>query len=251
VETLDREPDVVLVSANYRHVDEHGRWAGNYRAAYPSAIIPYLMNFTNAVGGAGCQGMFRRDIARELGGFCEELEASIDYDFAARLLKHGRLLVLPIVGTHKRIHPEQVSKRLNASQRRHSMATSRRLLSSHLQRDLSDEEFDAMSSVWRRFGFVGVADTAHRVMSEAYARLAAAEPDRKTRSQARRLTAGRWALSASDLLQQGEFAEAARQLYYSFRWHPLGFVTAIASLVERLQLRIYRRIRPSPSGVDL
>jgi glycosyltransferase involved in cell wall biosynthesis len=250
VEALDREADVVLVSANYRLIDEHGRWAGNHRVAYPSAIIPYLMNFTNAVGGAGCQGMFRRDIARKLGGFCEELEASIDYEFFTRLIAHGRFLVLPMVGAHKRIHADQVSMRLQRISHRNSLVNSRRLLCSYLQRDLSDEEFVAVSSVWRRLGLTGVADTAHRVTSEAYVRLCAAEPDRKIRWQALRLTAGRWALSASDLLQQGAFAEAAHQFYYSLRWHPLGFLTALASVAERLQLRIYRRIRPSRSALD-
>jgi glycosyltransferase involved in cell wall biosynthesis len=243
VEILDRAQDVVLVSANYRHVDEHGRWAGNYRAAYPSAIIPYLMNFTNAVGGAGCQGMFRCDIARKLGGFCEEFEASIDYEFFTRLLAHGRFVVLPMVGAHKRIHAGQVSMRLQHISHRNARLNSRRLLTAYLQRDLSDEEFLAANSVWERRGLAGVADTAHRVMREAYARCATGEPDRSMRRRARRVTAGRWALSALDFLQRGAVAEAASHLVYSLRWHPLGFLTAVNSVAERLALRVHRRVR--------
>lgn len=98
-------------------------------------------------------------------------------------------------------------------------------------------------SVWRLRGLIGGADAAHGVMSEAYARLAATEPDRKIRRQARRITAGRWALSALDLLQRRAVTEATRHFYYSLRWHPLGFLTAANSAAERLALRVYRGIR--------
>jgi hypothetical protein len=97
--------------------------------------------------------------------------------------------------------------------------------------------------VWERRGLAGVADTAHRVMREAYARCATGEPDRSMRRRARRVTAGRWALSALDFLQRGAVAEAASHLVYSLRWHPLGFLTAVNSVAERLALRVHRRVR--------
>jgi glycosyltransferase involved in cell wall biosynthesis len=68
VALLDREPDVVLVSANVRTVDEHGRWIGNSNVENPPALFPYLLNFSNAAAGAGSQGMFRRDVAVSLAG---------------------------------------------------------------------------------------------------------------------------------------------------------------------------------------
>src|SRR5204863_7023078 len=133
VALFDREPDVVHVSANFALIDGHGRWAGDRRAENPSAVLSWLLNFGNADPGAGCQGMFRRKAALELGGFCEQLEASIDYEFLTRLVMRGRLAILPLKGSLQRTHPGQLSIRLAETQRRNSLATSRRMLRAYLQ----------------------------------------------------------------------------------------------------------------------
>src|SRR5205085_1908382 len=118
-----------------------------------------------------------RKAALELGGFCEQLEASIDYEFLTRLVTRGRLAVLPIKGSLKRTHPGQLSIRLAETQRRNSLATSRRMLSAYLQRELSDEEFLAVAAIWPQGGWTANAARGNRVLCEAYGRFAAATPD--------------------------------------------------------------------------
>jgi glycosyltransferase involved in cell wall biosynthesis len=239
VALLDREPEIVHVSANFSLIDGHGRWAGDRRSENPSALLCWLLNFGNADPGAGCQGMFRREAALEAGGFCVRLEASIDYEFLTRLAARGRLAVLPITGSLKRLHPDQLSIRMADVQRRNSLATSRRMLTTYLQRELSDDEFLAVAAIWPQGGWAANAATGNRVMREAYAKFAATVPDRSCRRRARRIVAGRWALAAITLIRRGALREAARNLFYSMRWHPLGLMTAASAIREHLLRRVY------------
>ena len=245
VDQLDREPDVVLVSANYTMIDSEGRWAGRCIVENPSALFPYLLNFSNALAGAGSQGMFRRDIARELGGFCEDFEVSVDYEFWTRLVQRGTVVILPFTGLNYRLHSRQVSIQLRELQRRNSHLNSRRMLTAHLGRALSDDEFSAVASIWRQEGRTGVAALGNRVLREAHARFATgANP--ALRLRVRRITAGQWLLSSIALARVHSFAEAARHLGYSLLWHPAGLSVGIAYLAERLLVRIRRTLHADP-----
>lgn len=245
VALLDSEPDVVLVSAGYVLVDVDGRWAGKVVVDIPSALYPYLLNFSNAVPGAGPHGMFRRDAARAIGGFREDIEASVDYEFLTRLIKCGRFVALPSVGSLKRNHPDQISVRLQGAQRSNSLATSRRMLTEFLERKLSDEEYVAVASIWRREGRVGVAAKGNAVLQEALARFESAQPDRILGQLVRKITAERWVLSAITLVRQGKPGEALRHFLHALRWHRAGSVSALTSAARRLLMRVFRTIRPA------
>jgi glycosyltransferase involved in cell wall biosynthesis len=244
VELLDREPDVALVSANLTLIDAHGMWVGDLNNDTPSALFRYLLMFSNAEPGAGCQGMFRREIARDLGGFCEDLEASVDYEFLTRLIGKGRFVVLPIAGSLKRCHADQISVRSRDAQRRNSYSISRRMLTAYLERDLSNEEFLATMSVWYREGGTKVAASADLVLREAYTRFAMAQPDRNLCKRVQRITAEHWVLSAITLMRHGTLREASDHLLRAVRWHPAGTIIALASSARRFLLGGYRAIRP-------
>ncbi len=241
VELLDREPDVVLVSANYTLIDHRGGWEGRRIVENPSALFPYLLNFTNPMLGAGSQGMFRRDAARELGGFCEDIEASVDYEFWTRLLARGRAAILPFVGLKCRLHRRQTSVTRREEQRRNYHAISRRMLAAYLGRELADDEFGAVISIWEQDGQTVDAAIGNGVLHEAYARFAA-EADPALRRRLRLITAGQWALSSVALARKREFAAAARHFGYAMTWHPAGLCVAAAFVAERLFVRGRRGI---------
>jgi glycosyltransferase involved in cell wall biosynthesis len=242
VEQLDREPDVALVSANFTMIDATGRWSDHRVVENPPAVIAYLMNFTNAVMGAGPQGMFRRDMARELGGFREDFEVSVDYEFLVRLLQRGKIVVLPFVGLKYRVHNQQSSFQRRDTQRRNGLAVSRQMLSAYLDRELSDDEFIAVASIWERDGRTGVAAAGNLVLSEAYTRFAAAEADPSLRRRVRRITAHQWFLSAMTLIKRRTFVEAARHLGYARRWYPFSDGLGVVHLAGRTFVRV-RRMR--------
>jgi hypothetical protein len=241
VELLDREPDVVLVSANYKRIDAAGRWMGTRGVENPPELFPFLLNFSNTLVGAGSQGMFRRDTARELGGFNEDFEVSVDYEFWSRLVRRGRIVILPFIGLKCRLHGEQSSIQLAELQQRNSRLTSRRMLTAYLERAIPDDEFNAVASIWRHEGRVGVAAIGNNVLREAYARFAVkAAPS--LRRRARRFIGGQWCLSALRLAQLGHFAEAARYFGYALVWHPAGLDVGISRLAERLLVMVRRTL---------
>ena len=244
VDLLDRAPDAALVSANHILIDADGRWAADVIVDIPPDLFPYLLIFSHADPGSGTQGMFRRMTALEIGGFCETFEAAVDYEFHTRLITHGRFLVLPMVGALKRLHPEQMSNRLQQAQRRNSLLNSRRMLTAFLERELSDDEFLAVTSIWRQDGLHGVAASADRVLRETYARFAAAQHDDNLRQLVRRLTAERWVLSAITLLRRGAPGEAVSYLVRAAQWHASGTAAELGAAVRRLLRRHYRRLRP-------
>lgn len=244
VELLDREPDAALVSASHILIEADGKWAGDVIVDIPPDLFPYLLNFSHADPGAGTQAMYRRVTALEIGGFCEKLEASIDYEFHTRLIARGRFFVLPMVGSLKRIHPDQISNRRQQTQRRNSLANSRRMLTAFLARELSDDEFLAVSSIWRQDGLRGVAASGEPVLWEAYTRFAATQHDDKLRRLVRRLTAERWVLSAITLMRRGAPGEAVSYLVRAAQWHAPGTAAELGAAVRRLLRRHYRRLRP-------
>jgi hypothetical protein len=186
--------------------------------------------------------MFRRDMARELGGFREDFKVSVDYEFFVRLLQRGKIVVLPFVGLKYRAHNQQSSFRRRDAQRRNGLTVSRQALSAYLNRKLSDDEFVAVASIWEREGRTGVAAAGNLVLSEAYTRFAAAEADPSLRRRVRRITAHQWFLSAMTLIRLRTFVEAARHLGYARRWYPLSDGLGVVHLAERMFVRV-RRMR--------
>jgi glycosyltransferase involved in cell wall biosynthesis len=240
VELLDSDPDVVLVSSNYTMIDKKGRWAGNGAVENPPSVIAYLLNFSNAVGSAGGQGMFRANMARKMGGFREDFEVSVDYEFWTRLVQRGRIVILPFVGLKYRLHDQRISVRRTDLQNKLSLINSRRILTSYLNREVSDSEFTAVTSIWLREGRTEMAATGNRVLREAYARFAALEVNPRHRRRARLITAAKWFLSAMMLVKLCAFEEAALHFGHSLRWHPCGPGLGIAYVAERLFVRAFR-----------
>jgi hypothetical protein len=113
------------------------------------------------------------------------------------------------------------------------------MLTTYLDRALSDEEFTAVMSIWEHDGRTGVASAGHRVLSEAYTRFAT-EAHPQHRRQVRRITAMRWFLSSVALVQRGALAEASRHLGYALVWHPCGLVDGVAFLAGWVLVRFRR-----------
>jgi GT2 family glycosyltransferase len=238
VDVLDREPDVVLVSANIDLIDSAGERLGTAVVYHPPTVTAYLLHFDNAVGGHG-QVMFRPDVVREVGGYREEIEVAQDYDLWARLCQRGRIVMLPMIGMKHRRHEQQSSTVSRQRQRRHALATSRRMLQALLQRDITAEEEDAVASVWKAEGRSGVAARAQRIFREAYGHFVKAGASRSHRRRVRIATALRWFRSALVLARGGKAAEAARQFILGLWWHP----GALAPGVRHVMSRAWGRLR--------
>jgi glycosyltransferase involved in cell wall biosynthesis len=159
VELLDRERDVVLVSTWFDIIDEHGRRTGTYRPRYSPEEVHYLLNFYNVLGGHA-QVMFRREAVLRAGGYAEEFSTVEDYDLWRRLRTAGRIVILPRIGLLRRHHSSGVSFAQRTRQRALSAQVMRLALGDTLGRTISDEEADAIATLWRgeyHPGLVGIA----------------------------------------------------------------------------------------------
>ncbi len=239
VEVLDRQPDVVLVSAGYDLIDAQGRSVGTEMRTDPPAVVAYLLHFSNAIGGHG-QVMFRRDVVLAAGGYCEDFELSEDYDLWTRLSRLGKIVMLPIIGMRHRLHGERASILWYERQRRHSLRIAKRMMRELLRREISEDEENAVSSVWRQEGRRGVAGIAHRVLSEAYARYVDTAPPLRHRHRVRFATSRRWLLASATLVRQGDVLDALRHFAYAVRWHPIGVLAGIGRLAWRVVVHIRR-----------
>jgi GT2 family glycosyltransferase len=231
VEQLDADPNVALVTANCVDINAVGDQIDEHIVQAPPEVIAFLLNFSNCIMGAGGQGMFRTSVARELGGFCENLQASVDYDFFCRLSKRGCFTVIPFVGLKRRVHAQQISRRWRHIQIRNSMLISKRMLSEYLGRTLSDEEAAEIASVCGQLGSANSGGTAQHVLREAFSLFAGGK---RQRVLVRRVIAHWWVHSAAALFKRRKLAEAVCHLRYAFLWHPSSILMCVKIVLRKM-----------------
>ncbi|MEA2490982.1 MAG: hypothetical protein QOH21_2774, partial [Acidobacteriota bacterium] len=242
VEVLDAHPEIVLVSTNYAIMDRHGRKQGRTRISNPPDVLRWRILFSNAIGGHS-QVMFRTEAARRVGGYDVEVRWSEDYDLWTRLLDCGELLVLPMVGMRHRLHDRRSSVIWHVEQRTNSYGITRRMLSRHLGRPVSDEELLAVSHLWRLELQRGYGARADRVVREAY-RVYAGRNPAASRRRVRLLNGRQFTVVAAFLLRRGHVFDAALHIGRAVRWHPLGPLKAawyIAGLAAYRLRRLTQR----------
>jgi hypothetical protein len=240
IAVLDRQKDVILVSANYAIADSDGRPLGTVHVANPPDVIHHLLLFGNVVGGHG-QVMFRRDAVLRCGGYRKEFELAEDYDLWARLRHTGRIVIMPVIGMKHRMHRGRLSVLYPAQQRSKGMAVSRGLLQQILSRTLTTNEANAIQSVWAAEGRDGVAADAECIFRAAYDCCATTSP--ADRRRIRFVTAVHWFNSAVILMRRANLIEAARHLGYAVRWHPGAIATGLNRVAGRSYDRLQRAIR--------
>lgn len=224
VVVLDARPEVVLVSTNYVFMDAQGRIQGQTSVANPPGVVRWRMLFSNAIGGHS-QVMFRSDVARRIGGYDVGAPWSEDYDLWTRLLEHGDILVLPFVGMKHRLHDGRSSVVWRAAQRTSSYRITKRMLTRHLGRDVSFDEVEAVSHLWRLELRRGCCRRVDALVREAYG-VFARHNSPATCRRVRILNGRQFTVVAAFLLRRGSVLDAARHLIRGLRWHPLGALQA-------------------------
>jgi glycosyltransferase involved in cell wall biosynthesis len=229
---LQERPDVVLASCAYESINPVGQLLGIWPSDEPSEAIPYLLNFYNAVGGGG-QVMFRRDEVLAEGGFELKYPGSEDYGLWVRLLRRGRILSLPFIGMKKLDHAANSLVQYGAIKRANWTGIMRNSLTHYLQREIRDEEIEALITLWRHDGKLGKAAMADSVMREAFAKFRAKYSDPQLRRFIRERTARQWMDAADRFAKGGHRREAA---FYALR--AAGWNLSIAA--RRFQSTIQR-----------
>jgi glycosyltransferase involved in cell wall biosynthesis len=229
---LDEHPEVVLVSSMYEIVDAEGNHVATWRGEEPHEVVVHLLGFYNIVGGHS-QVMYRLSDVMNEGGYSLDHPASEDYDLWVRLLRRGRILTLPIVGMKQRDHDARSNVRYGSTKRANWTSIMRRSLEATLDRTVTDDEIDALITLWRHDGVTGHGALADRTMREAFAKFCARHSDHGLRGSLRERTARQWLEAAGRFASAGHRAEAVRYVLRAMRWSaPAVFAAARARLTR-------------------
>lgn len=217
VAVLDAHPDVALVSMNYEVIDANGVVTGRSHRDHPSAVVAYLLNFSNSLGGHS-QVMFRKSVVDAIGGYDESCPAGLDYELWTRVLPHGRIVVLPELGMRYRVHGESITRDGSGAQVAVSKRVMRRTLSAWLGRELSDREVGALAHAWRPLVPAIDPKLANAILLEAFALFRQRERDVRAHRIVRRFTARRLINTSILLLAKGDVGNALRHGLQALRW---------------------------------
>ncbi|MBV9497606.1 MAG: glycosyltransferase family 2 protein [Acidobacteria bacterium] len=209
---LDAQPDVILVSCAYELMDVDGRTFATWRGDEPHDVVVFLLNFYNIVGGGG-QVMFRRDEVRNLGGYDVAFPSSEDYELWSRMLRHGRIVTLPLVGVRQRDHGARSLSKYAGIKHANWTKIMRGSLTRWLDREVTDAEIASLITVWRHDGVVDQASLADRVMREAFALFRG-----EGAGIARRRIVKQWREGAANWAKKGNRLEALRYRWRAFKW---------------------------------
>lgn len=218
---LDAHADVVLVSCAYDLIDVDGNYLDRWAGGEPHEVAAFFLNFYNIVGGGG-QVMFRRDDVLAEGGYAEAYAGSEDYDLWVRMLRRGRFVSLPIVGMQQRQHDARSDVKYGSAKRYNWTAIMGDALTRSLGRTISTDEINALITLWRHDGALGMSSRAHEITREAFARFCRETNDADLRAQVRRRIALQWRHAAASFTRRNQRIEALKYRLRAFQWSPFG-----------------------------
>jgi glycosyltransferase involved in cell wall biosynthesis len=242
VAVLDAHPEVALVSMNYESISADGVVLSRSHRDHPSIVVEYLLHFSNSLGGHS-QVMFRRSAVEAVGGYDQACAAALDSDLWTRIVRHGRIVVLPEIGMRYRVHEESVTARAGDMQVHVGKRVLQRTLSAYLGRSLTDHEVLALIHAWRPLPTSIDPKLANAILHEAYRifRGREARNDPRARRIVRAVTAKRLTNTAVLLMTKGKVVHSLQHLTQALRWNPLVTIARIGRVAwSVLQKRMSR-----------
>jgi glycosyltransferase involved in cell wall biosynthesis len=147
IDVLEQQPDVVLVSGEMEWIDATGQSLGSMKRTCSAELVPWQLLFYNHVGGHS-QVVYRRQAALTAGGYDEARRYSQDYDLWSRLVKHGKIVILPDFLQLQRLHDQAISAQKKAEQEALSLAQTRKNIANLIGEELREDELRALRGFW-------------------------------------------------------------------------------------------------------
>ena len=144
---LDRHPEVGVVGTAFHMVDPDGHHRSTKSYVTDHATIRARQLFMSSLLHPSV--MFRADVVRSVGGYDEAYWTAQDSDLWTRLRDRTQFANLPDALVRYRTHGESILGTRGEAGRRLSVGVPQRALSELLQRSLSDDELDAVVTLYR------------------------------------------------------------------------------------------------------
>jgi hypothetical protein len=185
--------------------------------------------------------MFRRSAVEAVGGYDETCAAALDSDLWTRIVRHGRIVVLPEIGMRYRVHDESVTTRARDTQVEVGKRVLHRTLSSYLGRSLSHHEVLAFIHAWRPLPVSVDPRVANAILREAYRIFCRREAsdDPNARRIVRAVKAKRLTNTAVLLMTRGNVVRSLQHLSQALRWDA---VMAVGRLLRVAGFALKRRL---------
>jgi len=113
---LDTNIEHSLIGGEYETIDEHGRRIEIHRCGTSPKDLEESLGYSNEV--AHSTVMYRRHLATETGGYDESFLYAQDFELTLRLMKLGRIEILPECLSSIRIHSNSETNKQSVSRSR-------------------------------------------------------------------------------------------------------------------------------------
>jgi glycosyltransferase involved in cell wall biosynthesis len=136
---LNKHSDIALVSCNIEIINSEGCPIEKYHRSCESDLVGWYLLFYNHLGGHS-QVIFRRDIVMNLGGYCENYRYAQDYELWCRIVKVGKIVILPEFLLQQRRHNQSISLVKALEQDAYALAQVKHNISQLIGKEISIEE---------------------------------------------------------------------------------------------------------------
>lgn len=147
VELLDKQPEVVLISCDIELINAEGCFVGKHQRACDPDLVAWYLLFHNRLAGHS-QVMFRQKSAMNLGGYSEIYRCSQDYELWCRLVKVGKIAILPEVLLQQRIHRKSISAEKKLEQEAYTLIQVRQNIGQLIGEEIRLEEAKDLRGFW-------------------------------------------------------------------------------------------------------
>lgn len=162
VTLLNKHPEVVLASCDIEVITSEGCPVEKYQRACDSDLVAWYLLFHNRLAGHS-QVMFRRKSAINLGGYSETYRCSQDYELWCRLVKVGKIAILPEVLLQQRIHSRSISAEKKLEQEAYTLIQVRHNIGQLVGEEIRLEEAKDLRGFWIGHWWSGCFPDSRRV----------------------------------------------------------------------------------------
>lgn len=232
VALLDKHPEVVLVSCDIEVINSEGCPVKKHQRACDSDLVAWYLLFYNYVAGHS-QVMFSQKSAMNLGGYSENYYCCQDYELWCRLIKVGKVVILPEVLLQQRIHTKSISAKKKLEQEAYTLIQVRHNIKQLLGEEISLEEAKDLKWFWvghwwwgrfpdsRRVGDLhSRLKEIHRMFLQQATQQNCSNPEMSRRL---RLLIGQQFICWIQALSiRHRLPSKVKISFYAFAWYPLG-----------------------------
>jgi glycosyltransferase involved in cell wall biosynthesis len=245
VSVLDSHPAIALVSCDIEVIDSEGNCIGKHHRACESDLVGWYLLFYNHLAGHS-QTIFRRELVMNLGAYCESYRYSQDYELWCRLVRVGKILIIPEVLLQQRRHNQSISTAKSSQQHAYALAQAKHNINLLIAQEISLEEVNDMYEFWvgnywwsHSFPNARKAGNIHTNIRKILAAFINQEITEKLdkqqiNSQLRLIIGQQFIFWIHSLSMRSRLKPKIIVSIYGFMWHPLGVLLCWLGVFKKI-----------------